>query len=82
MATTLSLLVIWVSLAASVSGFRFDSTPFKTALSKRQDHYANASGLIVDLGYEIYEGVEDVSSGIRSFLGYIPPTFFERVKAE
>lgn len=55
------------ALAAAVS---FNKDPFREALSKRQAPAVSTSSLTVDLGYEIYHGVANSSTGLNDFLGY------------
>ena len=42
--------------------------PFDALLSKRQS--TSTSGVIVDLGYEIYQGVANASTGLNTWKGY------------
>jgi hypothetical protein len=55
----------------------FDPQPFSNALRKRQSTTTNSSNLQVDLGYSIYEGFHNQTSGINQWSGIrfaAPPT--------
>ena len=47
--------------------------PFDALLSKRQS--TSTSGITVDLGYEIYQGVANASTGLNTWKGFFISTF-------
>jgi len=55
----------------------FNPNPFSAALKTRQSNPSNSSALQVDLGYSIYEGFYNQTSGINQWSGIrfaAPPT--------
>lgn len=61
-------LVLLATAAASiVHGSALPSKPFNHLLEKRQT--AGSSSLQVDLGYEVYEGVANASTGLNTWKG-------------
>ena len=68
-------IVVGTVLAVNVLASPFDSKPFSSILNKRQG--APSSGLVVDLGYEQYQGVANSSTGLNTWRGIryaAPPT--------
>ena len=65
-------LVILAGLAATASATHyFNSKAFDSALTKRQSSgNASSSDLVVDLGYELYQGVANSSTGLNIWKGY------------
>ncbi|KAA6409585.1 MAG: hypothetical protein FRX48_06196 [Lasallia pustulata] len=65
-------------LATAVSASSYiHHRPFHAAISRRQNHVNATSSLTVDLGYEVYQGVDDTSTGLHTFKGIryaAPPT--------
>lgn len=56
--------------AASISAIReSNSRTSAPALGQRQDSDNEVSSLVVDLGYEQYQGVADSSTGLNLWLG-------------
>jgi hypothetical protein len=55
---------LYVSCATAAS---FHSKPFRELLGKRQ---STTSALQVDLGYEVYEGSTNITTGINTWRGY------------
>ncbi|MCJ1457356.1 hypothetical protein MMC28_007724 [Mycoblastus sanguinarius] len=64
-------LVILAGLAATASATHyFNSKAFDSALTKRQSSgNASSSDLVVDLGYELYQGVANSSTGLNIWKG-------------
>jgi len=68
--TITSLLLIGAHLAAArPSGYA--EKPFEEALAKRQS--TSLGRQIVDLGYSTYEGVQNITSGLTVWRGYVEP---------
>lgn len=66
------LLAISAALATSVSATpKPKSGAFDAALGKRQNFENGLSSLVVDLGYELYQGVADDYTGLNTWKGYI-----------
>lgn len=65
-------------LAVNGLAASFNNKPFDTFLSKRQNTDTNkSSNLVVDLGYEQYQGVSNASTGLHTWKGIryaAPPT--------
>lgn len=66
------LLTIVLILATIVSGLppRFSARPYHEVNSKRAESASSSSPLVVDLGYEIYQGVANAATGLNNFFGY------------
>ena len=65
------LAIIFV-LAASISATpqsKFGAS--NAALGKRQNSENGFSSLVVDLGYEQYQGMADASTGLKTWQGYV-----------
>ena len=64
-------LALSAGLVASVSAFPNPKTRAPgTALGKRQNTERDLSSLVVDLGYERYQGVVDGSTGFKTWKGH------------
>ncbi len=62
----------------------YNPTPFATSLHARQDADTSSSNLTIDLGYEIYEGYLNETSGLNTWKGIrfaAPPTGSNRFQA-
>jgi hypothetical protein len=55
-----------IVLAVAIGGVPFE-TPHVHLRDRQQT--ANSNGPVVDLGYEVYQGVENTTAGIDYFLG-------------
>lgn len=65
------LLVFCTAVAAAVGASPYSSPrPFDAVLSRRQNAVNATSSLTVDLGYEVYQGVDNPSTGLHTFKGY------------
>lgn len=65
-------IAISAALTTSVSAFPGSgSGAFPAALGERQNSENNVSSLVVDLGYEQYQGEVHGSTGLNSWLGYV-----------
>lgn len=63
-------LAICAILAASISATPESKSGASTAArGKRQTSWNESSSLVVDLGYEQYQGVADASTGFRTWKG-------------
>ncbi|KAI9815795.1 MAG: hypothetical protein M1827_002191 [Pycnora praestabilis] len=67
------------AFSASLAGAKSfgSSQPFRAAFSKRQNSGNSSSSLQVDLGYEVYNGVSNSSTGLNTWKGIryaAPPT--------
>ena len=62
---------ISAALVATISTFQTTSEALATTFSKRQDFQVRLSSLVVDLGYEQYQGVVNSSTGLREWKGYV-----------
>ena len=62
-----SLIASALTLSGAVAALP-QSQPFREVLRKRQSTTSNA--LEVDLGYEVYQGSNNASTGINSWRGY------------
>ena len=55
----------------AVFGLAYDSKPYAAAVQARQaSNGSNSSKPMVDLGYEIYQGYSNSTSGLNIFRGY------------
>ena len=64
------LLSLCAIVAAAVSASAYSSPrPFDAVLSRRQTVVNATSALTVDLGYEVYHGVDNMSTGLHIFKG-------------
>lgn len=69
------LLLFCTAVAAAVSASPYSNPrPFDAVLSRRQNVVNATSSLTVDLGYEVYQGVDNTSTGLRTFKGYCSST--------
>lgn len=65
-------LAITAALAVSISATaNSENGPLTAALGKRQVSENGSSSLVVDLGYEQYQGVLDGSTGFKTWKGYV-----------
>jgi len=65
------LLTSAAALAVVVSASPYiNSRPFHAALNERATS-DNSSSLVVDLGYELYQGVANSTTGLNTFKGYL-----------
>lgn len=53
----------------AVSGLARDPKPYAAALHARQSSSGNSSSLQVDLGYEVYNGYSNATSGLNIWKG-------------
>ena len=60
---------VCIYLAASASAAPFSSGLLDSAFGKRQSPGLSPSNVTVDLGYEVYQGYYDSSSGLNSWKG-------------
>ena len=58
-----------LSILALVSSSPFNPRPFDRLLSSRQISFNTSNDLIVDLGYERYQGVHNESTGLNTWKG-------------
>ena len=66
------LSVLLLELFPIVAASPYNSRPFESLLNKRQlIQNTSANGLVVDLGYERYRGVANVSTGLNTWKGYM-----------
>ena len=66
------LLAIIFALAACISAIpQSPYGPRTAALGKRQNSENGFSSLVVDLGYEQYQGMVDASTGLKTWKGYV-----------
>lgn len=63
-------LVALLWLCSAKSGSEYNRRPFAAALQARQNGGSTASPLRVDLGYEIYDGYLNSTSGLNTWRGY------------
>jgi len=65
-----SLVLIGAHLAAATpSGYA--ARPFEEVLQKRQTQLTSLGRSVVDLGYSTYEGVQNTTSGLTTWKGYV-----------
>lgn len=60
-----------ISAASASASSKFQNGAFTAALGKRQSAKNTSYSLVIDLGYEQYEGVADKSTGINTWKGYV-----------
>ena len=69
---TIIFFLSWLLLLAAAVAFSpVQDAPFRPALRQRQA--GGGSSLRVDLGYELYEGVANSSTGLHTWRGSIAP---------
>lgn len=69
------------ALLATAAPPRYNPKPFSSVKEKRQFSAGSISGLEVDLGYEIYQGVQNETTGLNTWKGIrfaAPPTGEQR----
>jgi hypothetical protein len=49
----------------------FDASPFEALVQRRQSSCNSTSSTIVDLGYSVYEGFLNSTTGLNTFLGNV-----------
>lgn len=66
------ILFLWLGLGAA-QRLRYDHQAFTRGSGRRQESSSIAleSNLVVDLGYERYQGVANASSGLNTWLGWV-----------
>ena len=66
----LIIIYVWLLAAVSAANVRYNSRAFDSLLSKRQSNLSQSpSTLLVDLGYDQYMGVANVSTGLNTWKG-------------
>ena len=67
---SLGLLCALIGVCMS-SSLQYNDRAFEDALRKRQDpgNSAAKDSLVVDLGYEVYQGVSNASTGLNNWIG-------------
>jgi hypothetical protein len=69
----LQLISVYLLAAAGANASAvLPSKPFAEALSKRWGTGGSTNNLTVDLGYEIYVGTNNATTGINTFKGFVP----------
>jgi hypothetical protein len=71
-AIMLTLAVSWLTFSSAVlaaAAPSYNARPFVASLDKRQSQNVNSS-LQVDLGYGVYQGVANSSTGLNTWKGY------------
>lgn len=66
-----SILAGWLTVTSIVSASA-SPQPFEQLKTKRQSAYNNA--VQVDLGYEVYEGVANATTGLTLWKGWVSDT--------
>jgi len=69
-----SIASVWLAAAVVVNSSAIPhAKPFEEAFTKRQS--TGTDRLQVDLGYEIYQGVANATTGLNTFKGYANKVF-------
>lgn len=75
--TVLRLAFSFVVLAAATPSY--NARPFATSLENRQSQNVDSS-LQVDLGYDVYQGVSNTSTGLNTWKGYAVRPFLKELR--
>src|ERR1700733_11735279 len=75
--TALRLAFSFAVLAAATPSY--NARPFVASLENRQSQNINSS-LQVDLGYDVYQGVANTSTGLNTWKGYVVRPFLKELR--
>lgn len=67
---SLTMNLLMFTLTALVHASFHDSRPFDHLVAARELAWTASSDLVVDLGYERYQGVHNDSTGLNTWKGY------------
>lgn len=61
--------LVFFTIISQISTYPFNPRPFDQFLSTRQPYQYASNDLLVDLGYEQYQGVHDEGTGLNTWKG-------------